>query len=168
VLRTFALASAFNGGVDEPELVWWNWDNNFFESAVQEPGFAPSVFNFYTPVYQSPGDIRNSGLVSPVFEITDSYTSISFPNQLWRHMQEGIWSSNEEAVDFDFASARILADDAEALLDHVDLLICSGGMSPFVRDVIREAIATPGLAADDRVALAAYLAAISPDGAIQR
>ncbi|MDG2122568.1 MAG: DUF1800 family protein [Verrucomicrobiales bacterium] len=166
VLRTFALARALDTGKTDSDFVWW--DFGFYERALQEPFFSPSVFNFYTPVYQAPGKIRESGLVSPVFQITDTYSAISFPNLLWETLSTGLRAGNGQNLQFDYSNAREVASDPEALLDHVDLLLCSGSMSPNTRNIIREAISDPSFNDDDRIALATYLAATSPDGAIQR
>ena len=104
----------------------------------------------------------------PVFQITDTYSSISFPNFLWDLYTRGLRAGNGQSIPFEFSNLRRVASDIDALLDHVDLLICSGSMSPNTRSIIRDAIDDPAFNDDDRITLATYLAASSPDGAIQK
>ena len=70
----------------QTNLLWWTW-GDFNAAAFQEPGYSPSVFNFFRPSYQPPGLLTANGLVGPAFQITDSYSSISFPNKLWEIAQ---------------------------------------------------------------------------------
>ena len=48
------------------------------------------MFNFFRPGYQPPGLLTQNGLVGPAFQITDSYSSIAFPNKLWEITQQGL------------------------------------------------------------------------------
>ena len=62
-----------------------------------------------------------------------------------------------------------LAADANALIDEVNLLFCSGSMSAGTRDAILAAVQQiPAYDALLRIRLAAYLAAACPEGAVQR
>ncbi|HEY6170243.1 MAG TPA: DUF1800 family protein, partial [Verrucomicrobiae bacterium] len=88
VQRAMAIARAGNLG-RYTNLLWWTW-GEFSSASFQEPGYAPSVFNFFRPGYQPPGLLTQYGLVGPVFQITDSYSSISLPNKLWEFTEEGL------------------------------------------------------------------------------
>src|SRR5262249_14707700 len=81
VVRTMAMARAF-GMREVPNLVWWDW-GDFYEAARQAPTYSPSVFNFYRPDYRAPGLLTQNNLAGPVFQITDSYSAIAFPNKMW-------------------------------------------------------------------------------------
>ena len=70
-------------------LVWWTW-GEFYQAAFQEPTYSPSVFNFYRPDYRPPGLLTQFGLAGPAFQITDSYSCISFPNKLWEITESGL------------------------------------------------------------------------------
>ncbi|MCW5559286.1 MAG: DUF1800 family protein, partial [Verrucomicrobiae bacterium] len=151
-----------------PNLLWWNFDN-FANAALQEPMFSPSVFNFFRPNYQPPGLMAAAGLVGPAFQITDSYSSISFPNQLWTIVEQGFVRNGDYVFAPDYSELLAIADNAEALLDEVNLLLCGGGMSASTRQVLRESLEQ--VAPYDRlmrVHLAVYLAVSCPEGAVQR
>ena len=149
-------------------LLWWTW-GEFNSAAFQEPGYSPSVFNFFRPGYQPPGLLTQYGLVGPAFQITDSYSSISLPNKLWEITEEGFvqWA----AYNFppDYADLVPVAGDAGALADQVNLLFCGGEMSSGTRDKLVSAIQQ--VASYDkllRIRMAVYLAATCPEGAVQR
>ncbi len=168
VIRTMHLGRLFRLAENHPDFVWWNWQENYYGATKQEPMNSPSVFNFYTPVYQAPGEIRNGGLVSPGFQIVDTYSSISFPNLLWKYLHEGFTSAWEWNYPLDFSGPLLLAENPAALADHVNLLVCAGSMTAHTREVLLDAISAPALTPKDRVALAVWLAMTSPEGSIQR
>ena len=74
-----------------PNLLWWNW-SEFYDAARQEPSYSPSVFNFYRPEYKAPGLLTANQKNGPVFQITDSFSSIAFPNKLWEMVNQGFTS----------------------------------------------------------------------------
>jgi uncharacterized protein (DUF1800 family) len=147
-------------------LLWHS--GSMYASSLQEPLLSPSVFNFFRPNFRPPGLLSEKGLNGPAFQILDSYSSISFPNKLWEITEKGFISSTY-AFAPDYAELMLLADDAEMLLDEVNLLFCGGGMSAATRRSILEALEQ--VAPYDRLLrsqLAVYLAATCPDGAVQR
>jgi uncharacterized protein (DUF1800 family) len=168
VIRTMHLGRLFKLGEAHPDFVWWNWPENFYGFTKQEPMNSPSVFNFYTPVYQAPGEIRNNGLVSPGFQIVDTFSSVSFPNLMWKYLHEGFTSAWEWNFPLDYSATLLLADHPAALVDHVNLLVCAGSMTTRTRGILLDAISAPALTPKDRVALAVWLAMCSPEGTIQR
>ncbi|WP_265594797.1 DUF1800 family protein [Haloferula sp. BvORR071] len=168
VIRTMHLGRIFKLAEAHPDFVWWNWPENYYGYTKQEPLNSPSVFNFYTPVYQAPGEIRNSGLVSPGFQIVDTFSSISFPNLAWDYLHRGFTSAWEWNYPLDYSGALLLAENPAALVDHMNLLICAGSMTTRTRGIIVNAISNSALTAKDRVALAAWLAMCCPEGSIQR
>jgi hypothetical protein len=153
-----------------PDLAWWNFDR-FYQSCMQEPMSSPTVFNFYRPDYQPPGLMTQAGLVGPAFQILDSYTSISFPNQLWEIADQGFMFYGVYAYPPDYGDLLSLVDDPAALLDEVNLRFCGGLMNYQTRNHIIWALSsiapydTYGVA---RVKVAVYLAATCPEGAVQR
>ncbi|MFK7909274.1 MAG: DUF1800 family protein [Akkermansiaceae bacterium] len=169
VIRTMAMARAFGLGETHPGFAWWNPFELYAGLSFQEPMNAPSVFNFYKPGYQAPGVIRDAGLVSPVFQITDSYSSISFPNLMWDYLGTGFRSGWQDyRYPLNFTEARKAAASNESLLDHMNLLLAAGNMSVRSRSVILTALATPELSEDERILLAAYLTMMCPEGATQK
>jgi uncharacterized protein (DUF1800 family) len=167
VQRALAIARAGNVG-RHPNLLWWTW-GEFNSAAFQEPTYSPSVFNFFRPGYQPPGLLTQQGLVGPAFQITDSYSSISFPNKLWEITQNGLRQYSDYSFPPDYADLLPASGDAGALVDQVNLLFCGGSMNAATRDNLVNAVNQ--VAAYDRllrIRLAIYLAATCPEGAVQR
>ena len=129
---------------------------------------SPSVFNFFTPVYQAPGEIRNGGLVSPGFQIVDTFSSISFPNLLWDYLHDGFKSAWDWQFPLDYSATLLLAENPAALVDHVDLLVCAGSMTARTRGILLTALSSPALNQKERVALAVWTAMTCPEGTVQR
>ena len=149
-------------------LLWWTW-GEFNAAAFQEPGYSPSVFNFFRPGYQPPGLLTQNGLVGPAFQITDSYSSISLPNKLWEITQTGLTHYGDYGFSPDYADLVSVANSTGSLVDQVNLLFCGGSMSVSTRDNILNALnQTASYDRLLRVRLAVYLAATCPEGAVQR
>jgi uncharacterized protein (DUF1800 family) len=153
----------FPGGVN-----WWDY-GDFYNSALQSPGNAPSVFNFYRPDYRPPGLLTQSELVGPSFQITNSYSSISFVNRLWQLTSSGLGVYGRKQFSPDYRDLLQVAADPALLLDRTNLLVCGGMMSAATRDNILGALSKTS-AADPllRVQLSVFLASAAPEGAIQR
>ncbi|MEI6085248.1 MAG: DUF1800 family protein [Verrucomicrobiota bacterium] len=148
-------------------LLWWTW-GDWNAAAFQEPTYSPSVFNFFRPGYQPPGLLTANGLVGPAFQITDSYSCISLPNKLWEIAQEG-FSYYLYSFPPDYTEMTAIADNADSLLDQVNLMFCAGTMSAATRDILLNAVnQIPAYDRLMRVRLAIYLAATCPEGAVQR
>jgi uncharacterized protein (DUF1800 family) len=167
VIRVMALARAF-GMKNVPTLLWWDW-GEFSASARQAPMGAPSVFNFYRPDYRAPGLLTQNNLAGPVFQITDSYSSIAFPNQLWSLIERGFSLYDTYRFPLDLSSATALATTPELLVDHLNTLFCAGQMSAATRAILLNAVNTiPATQPEARARVAAYLAAVAPEGAVQK
>lgn len=167
VIRAIALGRAF-GMKQVPDLLWWDW-NDFYNDSRQEPGYSPSVFNFYRPDYRAPGLLTQQGKAGPVFQITDSYSSISFPNRLWQMVIEGFSYWDEYRFPVDLSRERALAAQPERLVDHLNTLFCAGEMTRATRALILQAVhAIPAEQTAARARVAAYLALVCPEGAVMR
>ncbi len=138
VIRTMALARAF-GLKDAANFLWWDW-GEFFDASRQEPTRSPSVFNFYRPEYRAAGLLTTNDLAGPVFQITDSFSSIAFPNKLWDIMERGfsLWETYQFPLDLSRQSA--LAATPELLVDQLNTLFCAGRMSAATRTIVLNAI----------------------------
>ncbi|WP_081452826.1 DUF1800 domain-containing protein [Verrucomicrobium spinosum] len=167
VIRAMSIARAF-GLKGETSLLWWDW-NDFFNVSRQEPTFSPSVFNFYRPDYKAPGVLTQNSLSSPVFQITDSFSSISFPNRLWDLVQYGFRLWNVYQFPLDMEREKALAATPELLVDHLNTILCAGNMEVGTRTHILSAInQLPANELAIRAQVAAYLAIVSPEGAVIR
>lgn len=167
VIRAMSMARVF-GMKQVPDLLWWDW-SEFYNESRQAPTNSPSVFNFYRPEYRAPGLATQNGLASPVFQITDSYSSISFPNRLWRMLEEGLSFYEQYRFPFDFRREEAFATSPERLMDHFNLLFCAGQMKASTRSVILSTLAQiPADQTAARIRVAAYLSLTCPEGAVMR
>lgn len=167
VIRTMAMARAF-GMKQTQGLLWWDW-STFYDAARQEPTRSPSVFNFYRPDHRPPGLMTQNDLAGPVFQITDSYSAIAFPNHLWSMLEEGFNVWRTYSFPLDLSREVALASDPERLVDHLNLMLCAGSMRASTRSIILSNISA--IPASDRAArarVAAYLALTAPEGAVMK
>jgi len=134
---------------------------------AQRPLHSPSVFNFYLPDYQPPGEMAARGLYGPEFQITTDITAITNANYAmssvtgWRDWRNGshtptyfqgdfnLWGSyypqgdprhGSDLVRPDYTAELALASDPAALLRRLDLLMTYGSLSARQHQVIREAL----------------------------
>ena len=143
----------------------------------QGPLQSPSVFNFFSPFYAPPGEIRDAGLVAPELEIATEFLNTYVTNYMfiqtfgWNHTAipgttEGV---NEDTVLIDFAEEEAIAADADALIDMVAGKLLAGEISTTLRAEIEGMLALipqdQGLL---RAAETIYLIASSPEFAYQR
>jgi uncharacterized protein (DUF1800 family) len=158
----------------------------------QVPLSAPSVFNFFKPNFAQPGEIRAAGFVSPEFQITNDVQLVTAPNQLgWRiflfyigSRYSVVWENGapvpEETL-MDYSALKLLAVNPAALVDHLNLVMMSGQMSAFMRNILINRLNGPlpdvipgqpaGAAPDQalfRVQQALYLIVNSPEFNIQK
>jgi len=167
-IRTLHLLRNLEPARDRPDFVWWT-NQKYLAATEQDVLSSPTVFNFYTPEYQAPGLIRDNELVSPVFEIFNTFTSIAYPNFAWETLEKGI-SSDGLGVNFpmNYDRARLLVSDLPAFIDHLDLVLCAGTMTPHTRTVLQEALEDPTLTDNDRILTGYWLVHISPEGSVQK
>lgn len=142
----------------------------------QGPLQSPSVFNFYSPFYAPPGEIRDSNLVAPELEIATEYQNTLITNYLF---YQTFSANSESALDpmfdendvfIDIADELLVADDGDALIDLIADKLLAGSISPTLRTEINGMLALisgPDAAAA-RVAEALYLVTSSPEYAYQR
>ena len=165
-LRLVRLARSFDATTPERTYAAEGYD---VRSQIQQYVFyAPSVFNFFQPSYSPNGDVRDAELVAPEFQITNAVTIIEIKNLVQHWLMTGrfddqIGQMAPETVDFSYELT--LADNSDALLDHLDTVMTYGTLSNNTREAIRQVIEneTNPIA---KVKKAVYLMATSPDYAI--
>jgi len=157
-------------------IYWWGPDQEILGPTGQEIFRAPNVFNFYTPDYQPPGPLTELSLTGGPFQILDTTTAVAFPNMLWKIVTEGFRFSRAGQEGYHlspfFDEFLPQANDHEALVDHINLVLCAGRMKVKTRrtilEMMEDSIFANGQRAEEKIMLALYLAAITPDSAISR
>jgi uncharacterized protein (DUF1800 family) len=152
----------------------WNLEDPV-GSIGQNPLRAPSVFNWYRPDYAPPGAILGAGLVAPEFQITHETTVTGYTNFVTKTaygMTESVraimanYGPIDEYLAGDVSAELALADQPDALIDRLNLLLLYGKITPSLRNTVRQAInnipLTQNRARDNRVAVATALIMASP------
>ena len=166
VLRLAALARQFNAECEDGLFYNNGYRLNYF--GQQHPLNASSVFNFYSPFHSPAGTLAENNLVAPEFQITTSTTVINMVNQI----DEGVFQNDRifsPSEPFTPTSINIddyvaIAEDPDALLDRLNLVMTYGRLDTPTRIRIKLALEEMGNSNDlvNRVRHAIYLMAMSP------
>lgn len=172
LLRRTHLWRALGAASSSGRIYEWNPEAQFGQAPLR----SPSVFNFYFPHYQLPGEVLDRGLLSPEFQITTDTQIIRTSNSVAGNVYWA-WRGNPYAdadtLTLDLASEEPYADDAAALIDRYDLLFMNGQMPDPMRQLLVAHVAAIGPAYNDnwrrdRVQDAIVLIVTSPQYAVQR
>jgi uncharacterized protein (DUF1800 family) len=142
----------------------------------QGPMQSPSVFNFFSPFYAPPGEIRDSSLVAPELQISTEYQNTYVTN--WMFFQTFIFNwladRNDPQITADtilinFEEETSIADDSAALVDRIADKLLAGNISMTLRnETIGMVDRVPADQTLTRAAEAIYLISTSPEYAYQR
>jgi uncharacterized protein (DUF1800 family) len=131
----------------------------------QHPLSAPSVFNFYLPAHSPAGEIANSNLVAPEFQITTSNSIVGLSNFIDLVVLGDYVTDAPEpfaSVSLDFDDYTALAANVTDLIDRLDIVLMGGTLDPATREAIQAVLGDiEDLGIRTRVAV--YLFLISPD-----
>jgi uncharacterized protein (DUF1800 family) len=128
----------------------------------QEPLHSPTVFNFFTPDYVSPGAIAQAGLVSPEFQITTETTIVEQANTIYAAL---FWQN----IPLDFSREETLAGDPTALVDHFNYLLMNGAMSSAMRTILINTVSQlPADDPDQRIESTLWLILNSPEYVVEK
>lgn len=151
---------------------FWNTGYDFWLSTGQLPLASPSVFNFFSPFFHPRGPLDQLGLVGPEFQIHNARTSIGYLNLVdnWAidNYVMSSWEPDDPYTILNISELEALAQDAEVLINHLDMVLTHGQLSDRTRSIVRTAIEKfiNGNYRRERVRMAIYLVMISPDYAI--
>jgi uncharacterized protein (DUF1800 family) len=135
----------------------------------QSPLLAPSVFNFFSPDFKSPGEIAAAGMNSPEFQTTTETTMVGGLNFFARLIKDGGYGYKETALKLDFALFDDVAGEANALIDRINLLFMNQSITPATRTSMMRAINSIDVKSKtERVKAALILASIAPEFVIQK
>ncbi len=143
---------------------------------------SPSVFNFYRPNYQPPGEFRRRDLFAPELQLLNEATAMSTINHLHGRLfqmdrDDASIPATVSSPTFYTARMRLnlstekaLAVSPGALADRLNLLLMAGRMTPAMRQILVESASATSMADDggDRVEDMVFLIASSPQFAVQR
>ena len=139
---------------------------------AQGPLQSPSVFNFFSPFYAPPGEIRDSGLVAPELGIATEYQNTLFTNYMFGQvfgLNQTNQSLGDDDVYIDFSEEMLIADDADALINMVADKLLGGQISDTLRNEIGGMLALiPETDTAIRAAETIYFVVTSPEYAYQR
>lgn len=137
------------GKIREPVLRFTHWARAFRvrETGLEDVGRArdttapnrlnqqayrsPSVFNFYRPGFVAPGsESAAAGLVAPELQITTASSVVGYANFIEDFIFEDV---SDVSFQPNYAPELALVNNAPALIDHLDLLLTYGTLSPETR-----------------------------------
>ena len=134
----------------------------------QLPLHAPTVFNFFSPDYESPGAIAQAGLKSPEFQITTETTVIAIANFLRNAIYSGLGPSADR-ITLNLSNEQTLASNPAQLVDHLNAVLMNGGMSSSMRTTLINAVTQiPASNPTERASTAVYLVINSPEFTVQK
>lgn len=138
----------------------------------QGPLQSPSVFNFFSPFYAPPGEIRDAGLVAPELQIATEYQNTLLTNFML-FQSFGLNQTNDERMPddiyIDISEEMAIAGDSDALIDRVAEKLLAGSMSAALRTELAGMLdLIPPEETTLRAAEAVYFVATSPEYAFQR
>ncbi len=138
----------------------------------QGPLQSPSVFNFFSPFYAPPGEIRDSSLVAPELEIATEYLNTQYTNYMF-FQAFGLNHTNQDLAEddiyIDFQEEMDVAADSDALIDMVAGKLLGGEISDTLRTEIAGMLArVPETDTAIRAAETIYFVTTSPEYVYQR
>jgi uncharacterized protein (DUF1800 family) len=175
VLRLAAWMRAYNANSASRNYLLGNTDSST-SSLGQSALRSPSVFNFYRPGYVPPNtSIASANLVAPEFQILHETSVVGYSNFMRSIVPSGVGSNSPRDIQPDYSKEMALADDSDALIDRVDLLLTSGTMSDETKDLVRDAVESVSInplkstsGRESRVHLAVFFTLSSPDFIVQK
>ena len=133
----------------DPRGNGWNpvcqWQFGFADTLSECALEAPSVFNFYSPFYTTPGTLSNAGLLAPEMQITDASFSVKVPNfisSLVTKVPPYIPTAPTPSpfLENNFSSLLPYSSNSSDLIDRVNLLLCEGQMSASTKALLSQYI----------------------------
>ena len=148
-LQDPANVSSEFGKVREPIIRFINWARAFEETTPdvgeefilgngfllgQHPFNSPSVFNFFRPGHIASNTATGeAGLNAPELQIINESSAINyinFMNAFIYDFSETRSGDPDAGVNADYASLVPLSDDAQALIDRLDLILTGNSLDP--------------------------------------
>ena len=176
-------------GLDSAQGSWKIGDLSAAGSRLgQSPLRSPSVFNFFRPGYVPPSTaLAAAGAAAPEFQLVNESSVGGYLNYMQGVIRNGIYvnapdlpnngstAANGYDIKAPYAAERALAPDADALVAHINLLMCAGQLSAATVKLITDALKSTSVTASssdnaklDRIAAAVLLVMASAEYLIQK
>jgi uncharacterized protein (DUF1800 family) len=111
-----------------------------YESCLHEPGYAPSIFNFFRPGYSPPNsELQRRGLVAPELQITDEQTVFAYLNYIYPLVRNG-----RGDIRANYSAIYPLAKNPAALVDEINILLAAGQLTQSTKAQIISVLRTLG------------------------
>ena len=102
----------------------------------QSPARSATVFNFFRPGYVPANSaIGTARMVAPEFQITNESTVVGYVNYMQGAISRGVGD-----VKADYSALLPVADNSQALLDEINLVMVAGQLAPATVNLIRGGI----------------------------
>lgn len=173
LLRVSHLWRALDGRSDDGQIRE-GWPEYYASQAALR---SPTVFNFFLPSYQPPGELANANLYAPEFQITTDTFVLRLTNEMagkvmWAY-QGNPYVDDWDPVQVNLQREFDMAENAQQLVDHINLLFLSGQMSQAMNDLLVNHINDIGVGSwegwrRERVQDALWLALTSPEYVVQK
>ncbi|MCK0127883.1 DUF1800 family protein [Erythrobacter sp. F6033] len=105
----------------------------------QSPLRPPSVFNFFRPTYFPNGSqAADNNLLAPEFQLVNETSVAGYVNFMERAVDTSSFLFRD--LQMDYSAEIAIADDSQALLDRLDLLLTANQLSSGIRDIVKSAM----------------------------
>ncbi|HEY0232580.1 MAG TPA: DUF1800 domain-containing protein [Dokdonella sp.] len=181
LLRITAIWRAWNARPQAPDQygqVKMTAGVSFLSATGQRPLGSPTVFNFYEPDFQQPGQFADQNLYSPEFEITNESTTYTTGNTFYSFTRRAYVGMDQPPDSqtlptdrplLDLSSLQANAGNATAMVDLANLRMLYGSMSPQMHDTLVNTLTFMSGASSQELAWSlVYLISLSPEFAAQR
>ncbi|HVS00455.1 MAG TPA: DUF1800 family protein [Thermoanaerobaculia bacterium] len=167
IVRLGGLMRAFHASSPSGKFrLYWLEDPTW--GLGQNPLRSPTVFNFFSPDFSLPGEVASAGLTSPEFQIFNETTAVGNANFMLYMIYNG-YEYDGEILGLDYSYEATLAGNPAQLVDSLNLLLMSNGMSSSMRTILIDTLSQ--LSATNplrRVRAAVRLIVTSPEYLVQR
>ena len=167
ILRFTGWARAY--GVTSPSGLWAVGDtSDAAKGLAQSPLRSPSVFNFFRPGYVPPDTALDAGeLEAPEFQIANESSVVGCVNYLQRAVSGSIADLTP-----DYTALLAIADDANALLAELNLVLAANQLSAATVSTLATAVGTMASGSDTtrsaRINAALVLVLAAPEYIVQK
>ncbi len=138
----------------------------------QGPLQSPTVFNFFSPFYAPPGEIRDNTLVAPELEIATEYQNTRVTNYLFSQAfvnNSENMNAGDDDVLINISEEIAIAANIDELIDLVSGKLLGGNISDALRaEIVGMLLLIPQDEAVIRAAETIYFVVTSPEYAYQR